>query len=61
MISHSKYEDRGESSSKLLAWCSCTNNRINVVDLDMEQEKYASFDGVQLCNKSNKSYKALLK
>ena len=41
----------GDSSKKLLAWCSRGKNSIKVVELEGKQEEYASFEGVQLLNK----------
>ena len=60
MESLKNYEDIHDASSKLLAWCSHTNNNIKVVDLDGKQEEYANFEGAQLNYKGNKRYRAIL-
>ena len=39
-----------ESSTELLAYCSQESNEIKVVDLHEKQQKYATFEGLQLLN-----------
>ena len=61
MESLSNYENIDKSSSKLLAWCSQTGNKISVTELDGKQEEYANFEGVQLLNKGINRYGTLPK
>ena len=45
MKSLPSYKNKDDSSPELLAWCTYSGNKIQVVRLDGKQEEYANFEG----------------